>query len=152
MYDKDLSKLITDARELLGQLKNQYEINAAQIKQNTEMINVQRDILEKRIALVERSWSVFRNIFVTVFTFVMLPILIGGFTMKSDIGHIKDEMKSTECVEAREVLMSLGFIIDEQTDALESVGMEQEEADRVNEKMKQGVSRAFGYEVRNINE
>ena len=31
-------------------------------------------------------------------------------------------------------------------------GMEQEDADRVNEKMKQGVSRAFGYEVRNIKE
>ena len=145
MYDKDLSILITDARELLGRLKNQYELNERQIQQNTEMLQEQNKIVDKKIAAIEKSWGVFRNILITFSALVLLPLIIGGFTMKADVSHIKQNMENRDCVTETEVLMSFGIVIDHQTDALESLGVSPEEADRVNEKMRDGVSQAFGY-------
>lgn len=140
MYDEELSKLISEARELFGKLKQQAEVNEKQIA-------LYQDLLDKRINHMEKTLSVFRNIAITFFITVIVPFVIGGFTIKNTVDNLVDADFATK----QELLMSLGEVVDRQTDALDRAG-HVDEAKAFNEKTKEGLLRIFNYKSRSVKE
>ena len=137
--NEELSKLVTDARELLGYLRNQSETNQMQIDAYKDVVREQKELMEKRIIIVEKQWSIFRSVVMVVFTLIIIPMVIGGFTIKSDV----DAIKARDYAEKTEVLRSFGIVIDQTSDVFDD--LDYNKSQEYKSDSKSGVSESFGY-------
>lgn len=133
---EQMNHLISDARELMGQMKAQYEINKEQI----ELMN---DRLEQNTERMLSAFRVFRNIAITLITFIIVPAFIGGANMDKRLTRVEYEQQSEDHAERSEMINGFSIIIENHGDMFEDVGMPPEEVTRYNNRIEEGITRSI---------
>lgn len=139
-----MSDLVNDARELMGQMKAQYEINKTQIETMNKEIEKQTQAMQKQFDLVNNALRSFRNIAIFLVSTVLVPAVIGGFSIDKRLSEAERIIEQQDHAERSEVINSVDVIIENQGDMFEELGVPPEDVDKHNDRIKDGVTRAMG--------
>lgn len=139
---RQMNQLINDARELIGEMKAQYELNKEQLKSMQARFDEQSDLFEKKVALISDAWKAFRNITIVLFTVIIVPMIIGGFTIKGQVDSLEKHVEEEDNVEVKEMINSFDVMIEQNEDMFEGVGADKDAILRYSERTKEGITRS----------
>lgn len=99
---------------------------------------------EKRQDANDKRLSNFMNIAIGLFSLIIIPFVIGGFTFEKRLSNVEEVQAAQDPVQKTEAINSIGVLIEQNGDAFEYLGMPEEEVEKINNRKKDGVTRAMG--------
>lgn len=142
--DNRMNEFVNDARELIGQMKAQYEINKGQIESINKELERQTEINQRYFEMVTGTLRAFRTIAITMTSLILIPAVIGGFTLDKRVSKNEEIISKQDHAERTEVINSFDVIINENGDVFESMGLPTNEVIKYDNRVRDGVKRAMG--------